>query len=159
MAQVATEVEEVLYNVMEDFVLHVPIGKGRSARVTTIDIEPITIIGATTIAGGLSEPMRNRFLIHETIDYYSTDDLRMIALASSKKLNITIDDDSAREIAKRSRGIPRILNGHLRWCRDLAQSRKIYHLSLDLCLEAFQMQGVDKHGLNKLDREYMGIKA
>ncbi len=149
------EVEELLYTAMEDFRVDIPMGEGRFARTVSIDLNPITIIGATTISGMLSAPLLSRFIIHETIDFYGIDDLSSIALSSAKKLSVTIDNDATNEIAKRSRGTPRILNGFLRWCRDLAQSRRNNHITLELAQEAFDTQCIDSLGLNKTDRDYM----
>ncbi|MEQ8785564.1 MAG: Holliday junction branch migration DNA helicase RuvB [Pirellulaceae bacterium] len=148
-------VEEYLYTAMEDFRIDVVLGEGVNARTHNIWLKPFTLIGATTRAGMLSSPLRDRFQIREHLDFYSDEELAQIVLRSAAKLNITIESDAAREIAERSRSTPRIANNRLRWVRDFADSRAEGHISLEVARRALEMAEIDTLGLDKLDRQYL----
>jgi Holliday junction DNA helicase RuvB len=149
-------VEEYLYTAMEDFRIDVVLGEGVNARTHNIWLKKFTLIGATTRAGMLSSPLRERFPIREHLDFYSDDDLTQIVLRSAAKLGITIDADAAAEIARRSRSTPRIANNRLRWVRDFAEARAEGHISLAVARAALEMAEIDTLGLDKLDRQYLG---
>lgn len=148
-------IEEVLYSAMEDFQLDLIIGEGPSARSVRIDLQPFTLVGATTRSGLLSTPLRERFGIPLRLDFYSHDDLKQIVQRGARLLNIEISDDGAMEIAKRSRGTPRIAGRLLRRVRDFGavSDKKIIdsHIS-DLALKRLD---VDDYGLDNFDRRYL----
>jgi Holliday junction DNA helicase RuvB len=148
-------VEEYLYTAMEDFRIDVVLGEGVNARTHNIWLKPFTLIGATTRAGMLSSPLRERFQIREHLDFYSDEELAQIVLRSAARLDITIDGAAAVEIATRSRSTPRIANNRLRWVRDFADSRAEGHISLDVARRALEMAEIDTLGLDKLDRQYL----
>jgi len=145
----------VLYPAMEDFALDIMIGKGPSARSIRLDLPKFTLIGATTRAGSLSAPLRDRFGILFRLQMYSTDELMKIINHSSKVLNIKCEDDGIREIARRSRGTPRIVNRLLRRVRDYAQVRGQGVITLDMAKEALDLLQVDDLGLDRVDREIL----
>ncbi len=145
-------VEEILYPAMEDYQLDILIGQGPSARTIKLDIPRFTLVGATTRAGLLSSPLRDRFGVISRLEFYSTEELTIIVKRSADILNIPIDDKGAREIARRSRGTPRIVNRLLRRVRDFAQIEgdgKINHILADSSLERLE---VDQQGLDHMDR-------
>ena len=145
-------VEEILYPAMEDYQLDILIGQGPSARTIKLDIPRFTLVGATTRAGLLSSPLRDRFGVISRLEFYSTDELTTIVKRSAGILNIPIDDKGAREIARRSRGTPRIVNRLLRRVRDFAQIEgdgTINHVLADRSLERLE---VDQQGLDHMDR-------
>ena len=145
-------VEEILYPAMEDYQLDILIGQGPSARTIKLDIPRFTLVGATTRAGLLSSPLRDRFGVICRLEFYSTEELTTIVKRSAGILNIPIDDKGAREIARRSRGTPRIVNRLLRRVRDFAQiegNGKINHTLADRSLERLE---VDQQGLDHMDR-------
>ncbi|MBU0952238.1 MAG: Holliday junction branch migration DNA helicase RuvB [Elusimicrobia bacterium] len=144
-------VEEALYPVMEDFKLDIIIGQGPSAKTIKLDIPKFTLIGATTRAGLLTSPMRARFGIVEYLNFYAINELESIILRSSKILNVTIDDESAHEIALRSRGTPRIANRLLRRIRDFADVKTQGKVGIGIVKEAMQSLGVDALGLDSMD--------
>ena len=148
-------IEEVLYSAMEDFQLDLIIGEGPSARSVRIDLQPFTLVGATTRSGLLSTPLRERFGIPLRLDFYSHEDLKKIVQRNAKLLNIEISEDGAMEIAKRSRGTPRIAGRLLRRVRDFgavyAQKVIDSHIS-DLALKRLD---VDDFGLDAFDRRYL----
>ncbi len=148
-------VEEYLYTAMEDFHIDIVLGDGVNARTLNLALPPFTLIGATTRAGMLSAPLRDRFQIREHLGFYATQDLVEILSRNSKKLNVSIDDDASFEIAKRSRGTPRWANNHLLWVRDFAQSKADGHISLSVARKALQMRGIDEMGLDRQDRRYL----
>ncbi len=148
-------VEEVLYPAMEDFALDIMIGKGPSARSIRLDLPKFTLIGATTRAGSLSAPLRDRFGILFRLQMYTTDELMKIIQHSSKVLNIKYDEDGIREIAGRSRGTPRIVNRLLRRVRDYAQVRGDGTITKAIAQEALQLLQVDNLGLDRVDREIL----
>jgi holliday junction DNA helicase RuvB len=148
-------VEEFLYTAMEDFRIDVVLGEGVSARTLSLPLKPFTLIGATTRAGMLTAPLRDRFLIREHLDFYSAEELTEIVRRSARKKSVPIDDQSAQEIARRSRGTPRIANNTLLWVRDYAESKADGRITIDVANAALKMAGVDLLGLGKQDRRYL----
>lgn len=148
-------VEEYLYTAMEDFRIDVILGDGINARTHNFWLKPFTLIGATTRAGMLSAPLRERFHIREHLGFYTVDELTEIVRRNAVKLNVPIDEESAAEIAARSRGTPRIANNRLRWVRDYADSRAGGRITLPTSHAALQMAGIDALGLDKQDRQYL----
>lgn len=146
-------IEEVLYPAMEDFCLDIVVGKGPAARSVRLDLPPFTLIGATTRAGALSAPLRDRFGVLLRLDYYDEDALTSIVARSSELFNASIDHESAGEIARRSRGTPRIANRLLKRVRDYAQVRGNGHISLDIAKEALELLQVDPRGLDHIDHK------
>lgn len=149
-------VEEILYSAMEDYALDIVIGKGPAARSLRIDLNKFTLIGATTRAGSLSAPLRDRFGIISKFDFYTMEELRDILFRSSKVLEIDIDDESLSEIAKRSRGTPRIGNRLLKRVRDFSDVISDGNIDIDITNKAMEALGVDEKGLEKLDRDILG---
>lgn len=148
-------VEEVLYSAMEDFALDIIIGKGPSARSIRLDISPFTLIGATTRAGALAAPLRDRFGVIERLDYYDSSSLVSIIKRAAEILNISINDRGASEIARRSRGTPRIANRLLKRVRDFAQVEGGAEISDDIADRALLRLEVDKAGLDHTDRRML----
>lgn len=148
-------VEEVLYSAMEDFALDIVIGKGPSARSIRLDIAPFTLVGATTRAGALAAPLRDRFGVIERLEYYKPDALVEIIKRASEILQIPIDDHGAKEIAKRSRGTPRIANRLLKRVRDFAQVDGRGTITADIADKALSRLEVDKAGLDRTDRRML----
>ncbi len=145
-------VEEVLYPAMEDFALDIMIGKGPSARSIRLDLPKFTLIGATTRAGSLSAPLRDRFGIIFRLQMYSTEELMKIVHHSSKVLGIKYEEEGVREIARRSRGTPRIVNRLLKRVRDYAQVKGDGVITLQMAKEALALLDVDELGLDRTDR-------
>ncbi len=148
-------VEEYLYTAMEDFHIDIVLGEGVNARTLNLAIPPFTLIGATTRAGMLSAPLRDRFQIREHLGFYDSDDLIEILSRNSHKLNVELQNDAAAEIAQRSRGTPRWANNHLLWVRDFAQSKADGRISLPVSKKALAMRGIDEIGLDRQDRRYL----
>jgi len=148
-------VEEYLYTAMEDFRIDMVLGEGINARTHTFKLKPFTLIGATTRAGMLTGPLRDRFQIREHLDFYSLEDLMEIVRRNAGKLKIDIDDESAKEIATRSRSTPRIANNRLRWVRDYAQSRADGVITIDVAKKALEVAEIDVLGLDRQDRKYL----
>jgi Holliday junction DNA helicase RuvB len=148
-------VEEYLYTAMEDFRIDIVLGEGVSARTLNLHLKPFTLIGATTRAGMLTAPLRDRFQIREHLEFYSVEELTEIVRRSAKKKSVKIDDAAALEIARRSRGTPRIANNSLLWVRDYADSRADGQITLSVANAALEMAGVDQLGLGKQDRKYL----
>jgi len=144
-------IEEVLYPAMEDFCLDIVVGKGPAARSIRLDLPPFTLIGATTRAGSLSAPLRDRFGVPIRLEYYGEAPLTEIVVRSAEVFDVSIDRQAAAEIAKRSRGTPRIANRLLRRVRDYAQVRGDGKISLETSHEALEMLQVDSHGLDHID--------
>jgi Holliday junction DNA helicase RuvB len=148
-------VEEYLYTAMEDFRLDIVLGEGVNARTINLRLKRFTLIGATTRAGMLSAPLRDRFTTREHLGFYSLAELTEIVRRSAKKLSVNLQDDAATEIARRSRDTPRIANNRLRWVRDFADSQANGLVTLDVARAALQMAGIDAFGLDKQDRGYL----
>ncbi len=147
--------EEILYSALEDYKLDIIIGQGPSARTHTMDVKPFTFVGATTRAGLLSAPLRSRFGIVLRLEFYSTEDLKIIVKRSAEILAVEIDDTGAVEIASRARGTPRIANRLLRRVRDYAQVRGEGHINLPIAQAALEMLEVDRHGFDEIDRKLL----
>ncbi len=148
-------VEEVLYPAMEDYQLDIMIGEGPAARSIKLDLPPFTLVGATTRAGLLTSPLRDRFGIVQRLEFYSSSDLERIVTRSAGILNIGIDAGGAAEIARRSRGTPRIANRLLRRVRDYAQVKGDGHISAELADAALAMLKVDTNGFDSMDRRLL----
>ncbi|WP_422925546.1 Holliday junction branch migration DNA helicase RuvB [Singulisphaera sp. PoT] len=148
-------VEEFIYPVMEDFRVDVVLGEGISARTINLPLKKFTIIGATTRSGMLSGPLRDRFHMHEHLEFYEVDELAKIVSINAEKLKTTITPDAAWELAQRSRGTPRLANARLRWVRDFATARADGNITLQIAQDALTMQEVDPEGMDKQDRRYL----
>jgi len=148
-------VEETLYPAMEDFKLDIMIGRGPSARTLRLDVPRFTLVGATTRAGLLSAPLRDRFGIHHAFELYSIDEINTIVRRSADILTVKIDADGSKEIARRSRGTPRIANRILKRVRDYAQVRADGIITREVADAALQLLGVDDLGLDDLDRKFI----
>ena len=148
-------IEEVLYPAMEDFCLDIVVGKGPEARSIRLDLPPFTLVGATTRAGALSAPLRDRFGVLLRLDFYDEEALEEIVLRSSQLFNVEIDRLAAREIARRSRGTPRIANRLLKRVRDYAQVLGDGSISHPLAKQALELLQVDPQGLDHIDHKLM----
>lgn len=148
-------VEEVLYPAMEDYALDFILGKGPSARTMRLKLQPFTLIGATTKAGMLTGPLRDRFGVVCRLELYTKEELSKIIKRSAKILNIKIDDEACLELALRSRGTPRIANRFLKRVRDYAEIKGEGIITLQLCKEALEMLEVDELGLDYTDRKLL----
>lgn len=148
-------VEEVLYSAMEDFALDIIIGKGPSARSIRLDLSKFTLIGATTRAGSLSAPLRDRFGVLSKFEMYTIEELSEIIMRSANILNIQADEASVREMAMRSRGTPRVANRILKRIRDFSQVKGKGVIDLDITKEGLNALGIDNMGLERLDREIL----
>ncbi len=149
------QVEEVLYPAMEDFTIDVVIGKGESARSIRLNLPHFTLVGATTRAGMLSAPLRDRFGVVSHMEYYNVDELKSIIIASASKLDVGIDDEGAFELARRSRGTPRLANRLLKRVRDFAEVKYDGIITYDVATFALDLLEVDKYGLDKNDRNIL----
>ena len=148
-------VEEVLYPAMEDFQLDIMIGEGPAARSIKLDLPPFTLVGATTRAGMLTNPLRDRFGIVQRLEFYNTADLATIVSRSAGILGLAIDEQGSVEIARRARGTPRIANRLLRRVRDFAEVRGTGHISRQIADQALNLLDVDEHGFDHLDRRLL----
>ena len=148
-------VEEVLYPAMEDYQLDIMIGEGPAARSIRLDLPPFTLVGATTRAGSLTSPLRDRFGLVQRLEFYSVDDLTRIVTRSAAILGAPIEAAGAQEIARRSRGTPRIANRLLRRARDYAEVRGDGTISATVAAEAMQLLAVDSQGFDPLDRKLL----
>ncbi|MFQ3196507.1 MAG: Holliday junction DNA helicase RuvB [Paraglaciecola sp.] len=148
-------VEEILYPAMEDYQLDIMIGEGPAARSIKLELAPFTLVGATTRAGSLTSPLRDRFGIVQRLEFYNIKDLTQIVKRSASYLNLELDQEGAIEIAKRSRGTPRISNRLLRRVRDYAEIKADGKISLEIASLALDMLDVDKEGLDYMDRKLL----
>ena len=148
-------VEEILYPALEDYQLDIVIGEGPAARSIKLDLPPFTLVGATTRAGLLTSPLRDRFGIVQRLEFYSIDDLSKIVSSAGTILNVPIDDAGAKEIARRSRGTPRIANRLLRRVRDYAEVKADGKVTAEIADSALNMLNVDKNGFDHLDRRLL----
>jgi Holliday junction DNA helicase RuvB len=148
-------VEEILYPAMEDYQLDIMIGEGPAARSIKLDLPPFTLVGATTRAGLLTSPLRDRFGIVQRLEFYEVPDLAYIVARSARILEIGIDDRGAEEIARRSRGTPRIANRLLRRVRDFAEVKADGHISAEVADRALDMLSVDHQGFDQQDRRLL----
>ena len=147
--------EEILYPAMEDYCVDLIAGQGPGARIHTMRLNHFTLIGATTRAGLVTAPLRSRFGIVHRLEFYTPEDLVTIVRRSASILGIPIDDEGGFEIARRSRGTPRVANRLLRRARDFAQVRAKGHVTLQVARESLEMLGVDEHGLDEVDRNLL----
>jgi holliday junction DNA helicase RuvB len=148
-------VEEVLYPALEDYKLDIMIGEGPAARSIKLELPPFTLVGATTRAGLLTSPLRDRFGIVQRLEFYSIEDLAHIVTRSARILALKIDAEGAQQIASRSRGTPRIANRLLRRVRDFAEVKADGHISAAIAHKAMDMLDVDQHGFDMLDRKLL----
>ncbi|MDZ5470841.1 Holliday junction branch migration DNA helicase RuvB (plasmid) [Bacillus sp. 31A1R] len=148
-------IEEVLYPAMEDFCLDIVIGKGPTARSVRLDLPPFTLVGATTRAGSLSAPLRDRFGVLSRLEYYNEEQLREIVMRTSELFETEINPQAAGEIAKRSRGTPRIANRLLRRVRDFAQVKGNGAIDFELAEESLELLQVDRLGLDHIDHKLL----
>jgi Holliday junction DNA helicase RuvB len=148
-------VEEILYPALEDFRLDIVVGQGPAARTLTLDLPPFTLVGATTRTGLLTTPLRDRFGMTFRLEYYEPAELTRIVHRSARILRVAIDDEAADEIARRSRGTPRIANRILRRVRDVAEVRHDGAVTTAVAREALVLLEVDDHGLERTDRELL----
>lgn len=148
-------VEEILYPAMEDYQIDIMIGEGPAARAIKLDIPPFTLVGATTRAGLLTSPLRDRFGIVQRLEFYSQQELSRILVRSASILKVGMDEPGAREISARSRGTPRIANRLLRRVRDYAEVRAEGHINEDIAKQALDMLNVDEHGFDMMDRKLL----
>jgi Holliday junction DNA helicase RuvB len=149
------QVEEVLYPAMEDYVIDIMIGKGATARSIRLDLPKFTLVGATTRAGLLSAPLRDRFGVVHHLEFYTVEELKTIILHSAAKLEVAIDEEGAVELAKRSRGTPRIANRFLKRVRDFAQVRYNGCITKEVASLALDLLEVDTYGLDTNDRNIL----
>ena len=148
-------VEEILYPAMEDYQLDIMIGEGPAARSIKLDLPPFTLVGATTRAGLLTSPLRDRFGIVQRLEFYSTGELARILVRSARILGVEIDTDGAAELAQRSRGTPRIANRLLRRVRDYAQVKADGRITADVARRGMELLNVDKQGFDVMDRKLL----
>lgn len=149
------QVEEVLYPAMEDYAIDIMIGKGASARAIRLELPEFTLVGATTRAGMLTAPLRDRFGVVHHLEYYSEEELKTIIIRSAKVLGVDIDEKGACELAKRSRGTPRLANRLLKRVRDFAQVKYDGKITKEVASSALDILGVDKYGLDGIDRNIL----
>ncbi|MDD6202937.1 MAG: Holliday junction branch migration DNA helicase RuvB [Lachnospiraceae bacterium] len=149
------QVEEVLYPAMEDFVIDIMIGKGQTAKSLRIDVPHFTLVGATTRAGLLSAPLRDRFGVIHRLEFYTVNELKTIILNSAELLGVTVEEDGALEMARRSRGTPRIANRILKRVRDFAQVKYDGIITKEVASTALDLLDVDKLGLDMTDRRLL----
>jgi Holliday junction DNA helicase RuvB len=152
-------VEEILYPAMEDFRIDIIIGQGPAAKSINLTLPPFTLVGATTRAGLITSPLRERFGITHRLDFYSTDELMMILRRSARILGVPLEEHGALEMASRSRGTPRIANRLLRRVRDFAEVKGAGIITRDIADNALSMLEVDKRGLDKMDRQLLSVIA
>lgn len=148
-------VEEFIYPAMEDFRIDIVLGEGVGARTISMSLKRFTLIGATTRSGMLSGPMRDRFKMHEHLEFYSVDELAQIVRINAAKLNTPITPEAAKELAQRSRGTPRVANSRLHWTRNFAAARHDGAITEQIARAALDMAEVDRDGLDKNDRKYL----
>lgn len=150
-------IEEVLYSAMEDFYVDIVIGEGQTTHAVHVPLPPFTLVGATTLAGQLSAPLRDRFGIVEHLQYYDVDELQKIIQRSSEVFNIKIGDQAAHELARRSRGTPRVANRLLRRVRDFAQVKGEKVISYETTRDSLKQLQIDDEGLDQTDRKILRV--
>ena len=153
--RLAPKIEEILYPAMEDFELDIMIGSGPAARSVKVPLKPFTLVGATTRAGLLTAPLRARFGIVHRLDFYNAADIEEIVRRSARILGVALDAEAARELARRSRGTPRIANRLLRRVRDYAEVRADGRITMDVASAALSLLEVDAHGFDDIDRRLL----
>ncbi len=149
------QVEEVLYPAMEDYAIDIMIGKGATARSIRLDLPKFTLVGATTRAGMLTAPLRDRFGVVNRLEFYTVDELKTIIIRSAKVLNVEIDEKGAYALARRSRGTPRLANRLLKRVRDFAQVKYDGYITVEVADYALDLLDVDKEGLDQTDRDLL----
>ena len=149
------QVEEVLYPAMEDYAIDIMIGKGASARSIRLDLPKFTLVGATTRAGMLTAPLRDRFGVIHRLEFYTVEELKTIILRSARMLDVEIDEKGATALARRSRGTPRLANRFLKRVRDFAQVKYDGYITEDVANYALDLLDVDKEGLDQTDRNLL----
>ena len=155
--RLAKPIEEVLYSAMEDYYVDIVIGEGQTTHAVHVPLPPFTLVGATTLAGQLSAPLRGRFGIVEHLQYYTVEELEKIISRSSKVFNIQIDSQAAHELARRSRGTPRVANRLLRRVRDFAQVKGEEIISFKTTTDSLRQLQVDDEGLDQTDRKILRV--
>jgi Holliday junction DNA helicase RuvB len=150
-------VEEFIYPAMEDFRIDIVLGEGVNARTISMRLKQFTLIGATTRSGMLSSPMRDRFKMHEHLEFYNVEELSQIVKVNARKLDTLLTDDAALELARRSRGTPRIANARLWWARQYSASEADGRITLDIAKTALDMAEVSPDGLDKQDLRYLEV--
>jgi len=155
MHRLPTAIEEYLYSAMEDFTIDIVLDQGAGARSVRLDLPQFTLIGATTKQGTISAPLRSRFSMSSRLDYYQVDELKQILWRSAGILNIEAEEDGIYEIARRSRGTPRIANNLLRWVRDYAQVRGENYIEKEIARHALEMLDIDEAGLDEMDNRIL----
>jgi Holliday junction DNA helicase RuvB len=153
--RLSPQIEEILYPAMEDYQLDIMIGEGPAARSIKLDLPPFTLVGATTRAGLLTSPLRDRFGIVQRLEFYNTEDLTHIVSRSAAILDVLMDEEGACEIARRSRGTPRIANRLLRRVRDYADVKGDGSITKSIADKALDMLNIDQHGFDHLDRRLL----
>lgn len=153
--RLSRNIEEILYPAMEDYCIDIIVGKDQTARSIRLDLPPFTLVGATTRAGDLSAPLRDRFGVISHLEYYSIEELQEIILRTAKIFDYPITDDAAYELAKRSRGTPRVANRLFRRVRDFAQVLGDDKITLKVCKESLDKMNVDEAGLDYTDHKYL----
>jgi Holliday junction DNA helicase RuvB len=148
-------IEEFLYPAMEDFKVDFVVDKGMFAKTINVPLKKFTLLGATTRAGSLSAPLRNRFGLFYHLEFYGVDDLRQIVLRSARILEAKVEESGASEIARRARGTPRIANRLLRRVRDFAEVKASGEITDEVARQALKLEGVDEQGLDDLDRNFI----
>jgi Holliday junction DNA helicase RuvB len=151
------QIEEVLYPAMEDYAMDIVLGQGPSARTIRMDLPRFTLVGATTRTGLMTKPLLDRFGVSEKLDYYGPEDLQKIVVRAAGILDIPISEDGAEQLARRSRGTPRVANRLLKRVRDYAQVIGDGTIDDETARAALEMQGVDHLGLDRADRDYLGL--
>ena len=151
------QIEEVLYPAMEDYAMDIVLGQGPSARTIRMDLPRFTLVGATTRTGLMTKPLLDRFGVSEKLDYYAPEDLQKIVVRAAGILDIPISEDGAEQLARRSRGTPRVANRLLKRVRDYAQVVGDGIIDDETARAALEMQGVDHLGLDRADRDYLGL--
>jgi len=151
------QIEEVLYPAMEDYAMDIVLGQGPSARTIRMDVPRFTLVGATTRTGLMTKPLLDRFGVSEKLDYYGPEDLQKIVVRAAGILDIPISEDGAEQLARRSRGTPRVANRLLKRVRDYAQVIGDGTIDDETARAALEMQGVDHLGLDRADRDYLGL--
>ena len=150
-------IEEYLYPAMEDFKLDIMLDSGPSARSVQVPLKKFTLVAATTRVGLLTAPLRSRFAFTTRLDYYTPEILQKIIQRNSRILNMSVDGDAAAEIAKRSRGTPRIANNLLRWVRDFAQMRSNNVVNKEVVKQALDLLNIDERGLDEMDKKILNV--
>ena len=157
--RISRVVEEYLYSAMEDFVIDIMIDQGPNARSVRLELPRFTLIGATTRVGSLTAPLRSRFTLHTRLDHYNRADLTHIVNRSCKILEIEIDEGGAKEIARRSRGTPRIANNLIHFVRDFAQQRADGIITQSVANDALELLEIDQNGLDEMDKRILRLIA